>query len=29
MYQVDAVVRRATSLQKSREGRSPAVIYPG
>jgi NADH-quinone oxidoreductase subunit G len=29
MYQVDPVVRRATSLQKSREGRSPAVIYPG
>jgi NADH-quinone oxidoreductase subunit G len=29
MYQIDSVVRRATSLQKSREGRSPAVTYPG
>jgi NADH-quinone oxidoreductase subunit G len=29
MYQVDPVVRRAGSLQKSREGRSPAVTYPG
>jgi NADH-quinone oxidoreductase subunit G len=29
MYQIDSLVRRATSLQKSREGRSPAVTYPG
>ena len=29
MYQVDSVVRRATSLQKSREGRSPVTTYPG
>jgi NADH-quinone oxidoreductase subunit G len=29
MYQVDPVVRRAGSLQKTREGRSPAVTYPG
>jgi NADH-quinone oxidoreductase subunit G len=27
MYHVDALVRRATSLQKTREGRSPAVTY--
>jgi NADH-quinone oxidoreductase subunit G len=29
MYQIDGVVRRATSLQKSREGRAPVVTYPG
>jgi NADH-quinone oxidoreductase subunit G len=27
MYQIDAVVRRAPSLQKTREGRTPAVTY--
>jgi NADH-quinone oxidoreductase subunit G len=27
MYQVDAVVRRAPALQKTREGRTPAVSY--
>jgi NADH-quinone oxidoreductase subunit G len=27
MYQTDAVVRRASSLQKTREGRTPAVTY--
>jgi NADH-quinone oxidoreductase subunit G len=27
MYQIDAVVRRAPSLQKTREGRAPAVTY--
>jgi NADH-quinone oxidoreductase subunit G len=29
MYQVDAVVRRAPSLQKTREGRAPATTYRG
>jgi len=28
MYQVDALVRRAPSLQKTREGRTAAVTYP-
>ncbi|MDE2263968.1 MAG: NADH-quinone oxidoreductase subunit G [Gammaproteobacteria bacterium] len=27
MYQIDALVRRAPSLQKTREGRAPAVTY--
>jgi NADH-quinone oxidoreductase subunit G len=27
MYQIDAVVRRAPSLQRTREGRTPAVTY--
>jgi NADH-quinone oxidoreductase subunit G len=27
MYQIDAVVRRAPSLQKTREGRTPAATY--
>jgi NADH-quinone oxidoreductase subunit G len=27
MYQIDALVRRAPSLQKTREGRTPAVTY--
>jgi NADH-quinone oxidoreductase subunit G len=27
MYQVDALVRRAPSLQKTREGRTPAATY--
>jgi hypothetical protein len=27
MYQTDAVVRRAPSLQKTREGRTPAMTY--
>ncbi|MGH8298993.1 MAG: NADH-quinone oxidoreductase subunit NuoG [Steroidobacteraceae bacterium] len=27
MYQIDAVVRRAPSLQRTREGRAPAVTY--
>jgi hypothetical protein len=27
MYQTDALVRRAPSLQKTREGRTPAVSY--
>jgi hypothetical protein len=27
MYQIDALVRRAPSLQKTREGRTPAAMY--
>jgi NADH-quinone oxidoreductase subunit G len=27
MYQTDALLRRAPSLQKTREGRTPAVTY--
>jgi hypothetical protein len=27
MYQVDALVRRSPSLQKTREGRTPAASY--
>jgi hypothetical protein len=27
MYQIDALVRRAPSLQKTREGRTAAVTY--
>ena len=27
MYQIDALVRRAPSLQKTREGRTPAATY--
>jgi NADH-quinone oxidoreductase subunit G len=27
MYQIDALVRRAPSLQRTREGRTPAVTY--
>jgi len=27
MYQIDALVRRAPSLQRTREGRMPAVTY--
>ena len=27
MYQIDAIVRRAPSLQRTREGRTPAVMY--
>jgi hypothetical protein len=27
MYQADALVRRAPSLQRTREGRTPAVTY--
>jgi len=27
MYQIDALVRRAPSLQRTREGRSSAVTY--
>jgi hypothetical protein len=27
MYQVDALVRRAPSLQRTREGRMPLVTY--
>jgi NADH-quinone oxidoreductase subunit G len=27
MYQIDAIVRRAPSLQKTREGRTPAATY--
>jgi NADH-quinone oxidoreductase subunit G len=27
MYRIDALVRRATSLQNTREGRTPAVTY--
>jgi NADH-quinone oxidoreductase subunit G len=27
MYQVDAVVRRAPSLQRTRDGRTPLAIY--
>jgi hypothetical protein len=27
MYQTDAVVRRAPSLQRTREGRTPATSY--
>jgi len=29
MYQIDALVRRAPSLQRTREGRTPAVTYTG
>jgi hypothetical protein len=29
MYSVDAVLRRAPSLQRTREGRSAAVVYGG
>jgi len=27
MYQVDALVRRAASLQRTRDGRTPAATY--
>jgi NADH-quinone oxidoreductase subunit G len=27
MYQIDALVRRSPSLQKTREGRTPAATY--
>ena len=29
MYQIDALARRAPSLQRTREGRTPAVTYTG